>query len=76
LSNVSIANTTLWGNVNGRRGPIYTPTPTPEPPQVVPNDINEGSYQVRLDAARLGVQCGIAAVMAFGLLVFGHKSEG
>jgi hypothetical protein len=64
FTNANNANVSI-SNMAGR--PAYTPTP--EPPRVVPNDVDESDYQVRLDTARLMIQCVVVIVLTIGACV-------
>ncbi len=62
-SNVSISNMSA-----------PTPKPTPKPtPEIVPVEIIESDYEVRLDSTRLLIQCGVIVFVALGFAAFLYK---
>lgn len=54
----------LWLSI-----PDASPTPSPTP-DIIPVEIHESYFEVRLDTTRLLAQCGAAALVTLGLVVF------
>jgi hypothetical protein len=57
----------LWSSI-----PDASPTPSPTP-DIIPVEIYESYFEVRLDTTRLLAQCGAVALVTLGLVVFLHR---